>query len=366
MSALGSFTPTYDSNGNLLNDNIHNYAWDAEGHAITVDAALSDAVSLTYDALGRMVEQNRSSTYTQIAYSPTGRKLALMNAATLKKAIVPLVGQAQAIYNSSGLLYYAHPDLLGSIRLATTPTTRAMYFDTAYAPFGETYAYSGTLDPAYTGQVNDTAHREDVAGGLYDFPAREYSIQGRWPNTDPAGKAATCPKDPQSQNRYAYVRGNPISRIDPNGTDDCDPDDPFCYDPCPWWDLWGDCSGPPRGGGGGGGGNPENPPPFPWLALSTFVKIPFATCVCDRNSPLPVLGGFCRYTCTCGAGKLLKLGYTSSQRYLLEGMETVKGCDEASNYGKQCPQRINSFEINIAGDTSYGLTSCDTSVKKPH
>jgi RHS repeat-associated protein len=271
MTALGSFTPTYDSNGNLLNDNIHNYAWDADGHAITVDAALSDAVSLTYDALGRMVEQNRSSTYTQIAYSPKGRKLALMNAATLQKGMVPLVGQSQAIYNSSGLLYYAHPDLLGSIRLATTPTTRAMYFDTAYAPFGETYAYSGTLDPAYTGQMNDTAHREDTAGGLYDFPVREYSIQGRWPNPDPAGVAATCPKDPQSQNRYAYVRGNPISRIDPNGTDDCDPDDPFCYDPCPWWDVWG-CSGPPGGGGvgGGGGGNPETPRPFPWPLLPPF------------------------------------------------------------------------------------------------
>jgi RHS repeat-associated protein len=263
MTALSSFTPTYDSNGDLLNDSIHNYAWDADGHAIAVDAGLSDAVSLTYDAFGRVVEQNRSSTYTQIAYSPTSQKLALMSGSTLSKAIVPLTGHSQAIYNSSGLLYYAHPDLLGSIRLATTPITRAMYFDTAYAPFGETYAYSGSLDPAYTGQMNDTAHREDVAGGLYDFPAREYSIQGRWPNPDPAGKAATCPKDPQSQNRYAYVRGNPITRIDPDGTDDCDPEDPFCGDPCQGGG--GICF--PPGGGGGYGGNPEGPRTFPWPQL---------------------------------------------------------------------------------------------------
>jgi RHS repeat-associated protein len=218
MTSIAGFTPTYDSNGNVTNDSFHNYTWDADGHAIAVDAGLSDAVSVSYDALGRMVEQNRSSVYTQIAYSPTGQKLALMSGQTLQKAMVPVSRSAMAVYNSSGLLYYAHPDRLGSIHLATTPA-RATYFDTAYAPFGETYASSGgtSLDPAYTGQMNDTAHRQDTAGGLYDFPAREYSTQGRWPSPDPMGKAATCAKDPQTQNRYAYVRNNPLSYTDPTG-----------------------------------------------------------------------------------------------------------------------------------------------------
>ena len=282
ITALGTSTPTYDNNGNLTSDNIHNYAWDADGHAITVDAGLADAVSLTYDALGRMVEQNRSGTYTQIAYSPMGQKLALMTGQSLQKAMLPLTGKAMAAYNSSGLQYYAHPDLLGSIRLATTPTSRMMYFDTAYAPFGETYASAGgtNLDPAYTGQMNDTFHRQDTVAGLYDFPLREYSTQGRWPSPDPAGVSATCPKNPQTQNRYAYVTNNPLSYVDPLGafisppppggpicdpgdpSCDCLPDDPFC-DPCvesPWL-----CTG--GGGGGGGGGPAENPRPFPWPQL---------------------------------------------------------------------------------------------------
>ena len=230
-----------------------------------------------YDAFGRMVEQKRGSTYTQIAYSPTGQKLSLMSGSTLQKAMVPLSGQAQAVYNSSGLLYYAHPDLLGSIRLATTPTTRVMYFDTAYAPFGETYASAGgtSLDPAYTGQMADTAHRQDTAGGLYDFPVREYSIQGRWPSPDPAGISSTCPNDPQTQNRYAYVRNNPITYTDPTGMDGACEDDPFCGDPCPWWDFWGDRFGPVGGGGGGGGGPVERPRPFPWplLPLGLFLRL---------------------------------------------------------------------------------------------
>lgn len=281
MTAIAGFTPTYDNNGNVTNDSFHSYAWDADGHPITIDAGQSGAVNLTYDALGRMTEQNRSSIYTQVAYSPTGQKLALMSGQTLQKAMVPLSGKATAVYNATGILYYAHPDMLGSIRLGTTPTTRAKYFDTAYAPFGETYATSGTLDPAYTGEMNDTAHRQDTAGGLYDFPLREYSTQGRWPSPDPIGIAATCLKDPQSQNRYAYVRNNPITHIDPTGAVDCIPgEDPFCDNPCPWWDLWGDCGSFGAGLfiGGGGGAPVERPRPFPWLVLPAgfFRSLEFA------------------------------------------------------------------------------------------
>ncbi len=314
LTSIAGFTPTYDNNGNVTNDSFHNYAWDADGHAITIDLGLSGAVSVTYDALGRMVEQNRSGAYTQIVYSPTGQKLALMSGSTLQKAMVPLTGNAHAVYNSSGLLYYAHPDLLGSIRLATTPG-RAMYFDTAYAPFGETYASTGgaNLDPAYTGQMADTAHRQDTAGGLYDFPAREYSIQGRWPSPDPAAVSATCTKNPQTQNRYAYVTNNPLSYTDPLGTvrtpcffqpcdsggggggGNCDPDfDPDCgLPPCdPLFDPLCISGG---GGGGGflpGGGGTEPPRPFPWpqLPLGFFLALESGA---GNDNPAPPEKGLC-------------------------------------------------------------------------
>jgi RHS repeat-associated protein len=205
MTEIGSSTPTYDANGNVTNDFLHTYAWDAEGGAIIVDT-----IGLTYDALDRMVEQKRGSTYTEILYNPLGQKLALMNGQTLQKAFVPMPGNSSAVYNSSGLLYYGHPDWLGSIRLGSTPN-RAMYFSLAYGPYGEPYAQSGTTNYSFTGMNQDTVSNLD------DFPAREYGIQGRWPSPDPAGLTAVNLANPQSLNRYAYVSNTPLEAVDPMG-----------------------------------------------------------------------------------------------------------------------------------------------------
>jgi RHS repeat-associated protein len=206
IASLPSFTPTYDANGNLTKDPQHQYGWDSEGRPVAIDT-----VTLTYDALDRMVEQNNSGAYTQIVYDPLGEKFALMNAQTLKKAFAPLPDGGIAVYNSTSLAYYRHPDRLGSSRLASTPT-RGIYSDTAYAPFGEPYAQTGTADPSFTGQNQDTA------SNLYDFLYREHSpIEGRWISPDPAGLAAVSLTDPQSWNRYAYVRNLPLGLEDSNG-----------------------------------------------------------------------------------------------------------------------------------------------------
>jgi RHS repeat-associated protein len=211
MTQIGSSTPTYDLNGNVLTDTAHTYAWDATGRPVTIDS-----VTLTYDALGRMVEQDKSGVYSEIAYTPAGGKLAILSGQSLTKAFVPLSGGAVAVYNSSGLAYYRHSDWLGSSRFAST-TTRALYFDGAYAPFGENYAQTGTADLSFTDMNQDTV------SNLFDFPAREYNaIHGRWPSPDPAGISSAHMKDPQTWNRYAYVGNRPLSSVDPTGLDKCE------------------------------------------------------------------------------------------------------------------------------------------------
>jgi RHS repeat-associated protein len=205
ITAISGFTPTYDHNGNVLNDNSHIYAMDADNKAVTIDG-----IGVTYDAMDRMVEQNRSGAHTQIVYAATGEKFALMSGQTLQKAFVPLPGGGTAVYNGSGLLYYGHSDHLGSIRVGST-TTRTVSFDLAYAPFGETYAPFGSTDSSFTGQ------RQDTSTGLYDFLAREYSNQGRWPSPDPAGLGAVDLSVPQSWNRYGYTTNDPVDLNDPFG-----------------------------------------------------------------------------------------------------------------------------------------------------
>jgi RHS repeat-associated protein len=264
IASLPSFTPTYDANGNLTKDPQHQYGWDSDGRPVTIDS-----LTLTYDAQDRIVEQNNAGAYTQIVYDPLGEKFGLMNGQTLKKAFAPLPDGGIAAYTSSGLAYYRHPDWLGSSRLASTPT-RTIYSDTAYAPFGEPYAQSGTADVSFTGQNQDTA------SNLYDFLFREdSSIQGRWISPDPAGLAAVSLTDPQSWNRYVYVRNSPGLLVDPMGLDDdpnCPgadicvvtnlhllPDDGDVPDPGPGPsseeddpgpDPWGNNPGSPGGGGG--------------------------------------------------------------------------------------------------------------------
>jgi RHS repeat-associated protein len=123
------------------------------------------------------------------------------------------------VYTSSGLSYYRHPDWLGSSRVASTPT-QTLYYDGAYAPFGENYAETGTTDRNFTGQNQDLT--PGATFPLYDFLYREYQpTQGRWVSPDPAGMAAVDPTNPQSWDRYAYGLGSPCGNLDPLGLDTC-------------------------------------------------------------------------------------------------------------------------------------------------
>jgi RHS repeat-associated protein len=172
-----------------------------------------------YDTFDRVVEVSNGS-HEQVVYGPGGGKLALMNGQTLQQAFVPLAGGAEAVYTPGGLAWYRHPDWLGSSRLASTPS-RTVYYDGAYAPYGESYAESGTADHSFTGQNQNIASSGPYP--LYDFMAREYNPSwGRWLSPDPMGGDIT---NPQSLNRYAYVDNNPASLTDPMGLSAGDPMD---------------------------------------------------------------------------------------------------------------------------------------------
>ncbi|MGI8732810.1 MAG: RHS repeat-associated core domain-containing protein, partial [Pyrinomonadaceae bacterium] len=62
-----------------------------------------------------------------------------------------------------------------------------------------------------------TSKEQDIETGLDYFEARYYaSSQGRFTSPDDFFKDSQ-PEDPQSWNKYAYVRNNPLQLIDPSG-----------------------------------------------------------------------------------------------------------------------------------------------------
>ncbi len=94
-----------------------------------------------------------------------------------------------------------------------------------YKPYGEVRWSSGAgmpTDFTFTGQRAGPAN---YVGSLMDYVARAYSpALGRFVSADTIVPGAG---NPQAFNRYMYVRGSPLGRIDPSGHDDDRPEDFF-------------------------------------------------------------------------------------------------------------------------------------------
>jgi RHS repeat-associated protein len=201
----------YDADGRLTNDTFHTYQWNAEGHPVVLDG-----INSSFDALGNLAEQDAPTWNQEYVYDENNMQIGGAVDQSTGYAYIRLPGGAQVLYSPEGSLptLYMHADWLGSARLHSTQS-RTVYGDTAFAPFGETYANTNTSDPYHF-----AAYPLDFALGLYDTAFREYhTTQGRWITPDPAGIGAVDPSNPQSWNRYAYALNNPLSNIDPTGLD---------------------------------------------------------------------------------------------------------------------------------------------------
>jgi RHS repeat-associated protein len=308
LTARTGVSYSYDYNGNTISrtdsTGTTNYSWDVENRLTSVTLpGTAGTVSFKYDPFGRRIYKSSSLTGTSI-FAYDGNNLieeanssgtAIARYSQTDNADEPL-----AMLRGGATNYY-HADGLGSIT-SLSNGAGALAQSYTFDSFGKQTASSGSL----TNPFRYTARESDTETDLYYYRARYYaSDSGRFLSEDPISLMGGV-------NMYVYVGNSPLGSRDPSG---------LC---------------------------PEAGP----------IKLPLANCICTRNTPLPRMG-FCRYTCDCGAGPKLKFGYTSSQRYLLEGMVPVKGCSEASKQGKECPEKLNSIEINIKGDTSYVLTSCE-------
>jgi RHS repeat-associated protein len=211
---------SYDAAGNLLNDTVHTYTYDAEGRLSTVDTS---AATYTYDALGKRVMSVTGGHTYYFGYNQ-GSAVAweLQDTTAYRGEIYGGMGKI-ATYKA-GLTFFPTQDLVGTVRNNVTQDGGASE-SCVSLPFGDGQSCFGNA-PGQPGPGFFTGQDRDTESNLDHFQFRQYnSTDGRWMVPDPAGMAAVNPGNPQTWNRYAYVINNPLNFTDPLGLDldECDP-----------------------------------------------------------------------------------------------------------------------------------------------
>jgi RHS repeat-associated protein len=265
---------TYDQAGNQTALGALLLSYDANNRqTVARDTLGGGAATYQYDGLGQRVVKALPAQTTVYVYNAFGQLSAQYN--------------SQAPTAPACLTCYLSYDHLGTVRMVTD-SAGTVIARHDFAPFGQEipsgYAGRGGLwgsttdvDPKFTGQLRDTETTEDFFNARY-----YYGQQTRFLSPDPANAGGTL-ADPQTWNAYAYVRGNPLTRVDPSGMGDVPPWATTVYGGGlqtlsfgEWsWrqgmadDFWNGVRTYSQtafyggGGGGGGGSAPAPAPPTP-------------------------------------------------------------------------------------------------------
>jgi RHS repeat-associated protein len=202
----------YDSNGSPTSLAGASYKWDGENRLIQYsNLANNTGTSFSYDGLGRLirvVDTHAGAITADRSFTWCGNTRCLAHDNTQSNSPVSTQYYDQGAI-IAGTSYYYTKDRLGSVSqlIDTSGTIAAQY---TYDPYGNITTVSGTLvsDIGYAG------YYYHAVSGLNFAVHRAYdSTHARWLNRDPISEAGGI-------NLYAYVRGNPITRIDPLGLAD--------------------------------------------------------------------------------------------------------------------------------------------------
>jgi len=225
---------SYDAPGNVIGyhppaGDTFSYAYDAENRLTSVtDQTTASQTCYTYDANGRRVERtyNCGTIYAygrDFLYDLDGHQVSQVEGSNVwDHGDVYAGGQLLATYVWDGTIFFNHPDQLGSARVRTDITGQIHEF-CSNLPFGELTCSGDDPSP-----MHFTGQEHDFESGLDNFKARyDNASFGRFMSPDPLGGKRA---DPQTLNKYSYVRNNPVTLIDPTGlyTINCNDDVKNC------------------------------------------------------------------------------------------------------------------------------------------
>jgi RHS repeat-associated protein len=211
---------TYDPNGNQISTG---YAYDAENRLVQANAG---AVRYGYDGQNKRIWQATFSNCSGDScmssdsisiFGIDGKQIGTYTAGAAWNNTQTQI--ALSFYSTTQRVYFGRK-LVAT--LDYTGTQHGMVQDRLssvgkYYPFGE----ERNSPPLANDNVKFAGYTRDSATGLDYADQRHYaSTFGRFMTSDQY-QASGGPSDPQSWNRYAYTRGDPVNANDPNGRFAC-------------------------------------------------------------------------------------------------------------------------------------------------
>ena len=166
------------------------------------------ATTYTFDALGSRVTKTTGTTTVRYYFA-----LAEKTNGSRTKALAGT--PAGVVEWDNGTVLFKSNDHLGSPRVITN-TSGTVVGRTDLYPYGEIWSQTGTQT-----KYKLTGKERDDESGLDYFGVRYYdSTVAKWLSPDSVTHHA---HDPQSLNKYAYARNDPVNLIDPDGREWLDP-----------------------------------------------------------------------------------------------------------------------------------------------
>jgi RHS repeat-associated protein len=214
----------YDAAGNMLNDALTTYTYDAENRVTTASNMQQGTWTYTYDGDGERVKKTNGSTGTLYWTGAGSDNLAESDlSGNITEEYVFFNGERVArVDRPSNLPHFYFGDQLGSAR-----ATASVVGDSVTTAVQDFYPYGGLVggdsDPSnrykFTGKERDSESGLDMFGARYygsslgRFMTPDYQVDDEPPDAVPNGSLS----NPQTLNLYGYVQNNPVSKIDPDG-----------------------------------------------------------------------------------------------------------------------------------------------------